>query len=69
MFPGIVSCAGEPIPAKDVQCKESVAKMEIARVEGGWCDDDSFRWKETGAPSQSLIDGEKRSGDKGGWKF
>ena len=59
-FPGLVSCAGAPIPARNVQCRESIAEMEIARAEGGWCGDDAFRWKETGAPLQTLNDREKR---------
>lgn len=57
---GLVSCAGAPIPARDVKCKEYIAEMEIARVEGGWCGDDAFRWKENGAPPQSLYGKEKR---------
>ncbi len=66
-FSGLVSCTGAPIPARDVQCKESIAQMEIDRVEGGWCGDDAFRWKETGAPPHSLNKKEekKRSSDEG----
>ena len=57
---GGIFCSGGPVAGTSAQCRESVAEKDIERVEGGWCGDDTFRWKETGAPHQSMNDKEKR---------